>query len=91
VRKLEIVEVDSGCYIIKTTDFQESDSVEYHWDITSQSFYGEYQRATIDKRQFQREVFPFRDYPKLGDAVDFILKRDRELMNDHYRRLVTPT
>jgi hypothetical protein len=85
VRKMEVREVDNGCYIITTTDFQDSDVVEYHWDKVPRNFYGEYQMATLEKRQYQRDYFEFKDHPTIGDAINFILKKDYELMNERFR------
>jgi hypothetical protein len=81
MRKLEITEIDSDCYLVETTDFQ-NDEIEYHWDSTTRSFYAQ------NKRTFKRVTLDYGTYNTIGLAIDFIMKTEREQRDAHHLAIV---
>lgn len=65
MRKMEITEVDSHCYIVTTKEF-DNDDVEYHWGSTPGYFYAE------NKRTFKRHHFDWNEFDDFGKAIAHI-------------------
>lgn len=86
MRELKIQEVDNECYVVELSDFK--DNVHYHWDLTTRKFYAEYQTATLKRRRFERVYLDFAKFPTLGDAINEIMRIEREQREAHYRALV---
>ena len=65
MRKMEIHEIDSHCYLIDTHDFT-NDDVQYNWASTPGYFYAE------NKRTYKRHHFDWKEFSEFGKAIEKI-------------------